>query len=77
MALRFSLKQFHASKGIVYQTSREEMPQQNGRVERCHQHIRNVSCALTFQSQLPRPYCLCVNFKTSLCMLFFFALNQI
>jgi len=35
----FYLKSFLASKGILHQTSCVETPQQNGRVQRKHQHI--------------------------------------
>ncbi|CAJ2636545.1 unnamed protein product [Trifolium pratense] len=52
----FLLDSFYASHGILHQKSCVETPQQNGRVERKHQHLLNVGRALLFQSKLPKSF---------------------
>jgi hypothetical protein len=47
------LKSYFFDQGIIFQTSCTGTPQQNGRVERKHQHILNVARALRFQGSLP------------------------
>ena len=54
--LEFIMPSYYASKGIVHQKSCVYTPQQNGRVERRHQHILNISRALMFQAGLPKKY---------------------
>ena len=49
----FLMHNFYASKGIIHQTSCIETPEQNGIVERKHQHLLNVTRALLFQASLP------------------------
>ena len=44
---------YFASHGIVHQTSCVDTPQQNGRVERKHRHLLEMSRALRFQAHLP------------------------
>lgn len=53
-AMEFTrMKQYFLNEGILFQTSCVGTPQQNGRVERKHQHILNVAPALRFQGNLP------------------------
>ena len=51
------LKQYFLDRGIIFQTSCTETPQQNGWVERKHQHILNVARALPFQGSLLIEFC--------------------
>jgi hypothetical protein len=52
----FRMTIFFQAKSIIYQRSCVDTPQQNGRVERKHQHIMNIAQALMFQSHLPPQY---------------------
>ncbi|CAH9081989.1 unnamed protein product [Cuscuta epithymum] len=49
----FMFSSFYQSNGIIHQLSCVETPQQNGRVERKHQHILQIARSLLFQSCLP------------------------
>jgi hypothetical protein len=52
----FLMNDYYSSLGIIHQTSCVESPEQNGRVERKHQHLLNVGRALLFQSNLPKHF---------------------
>jgi hypothetical protein len=54
--VEFIMPQYYASKGIIHQTTCVETPEQNGRVERKHQHLLNVGRALLFQAKLPKSF---------------------
>jgi len=49
----FQLTYFYRKNGIIHQKTCVETPQQNGILERKHQHILNVARALRFQANLP------------------------
>lgn len=48
-----SVQQFFSDNGILFHSSCSSTPQQNGHVERKHQHILEVARALRFQASLP------------------------
>lgn len=49
----FNLPSFYSSKGIIHQTTCVNTPEQNGLVERKHQHILNLARSLRIQSNVP------------------------
>jgi len=56
MVLNFLCMIFTNLRGIVHQRSCVECPQQNGIVDRKHQHILNVARSLSFQAHLPKNF---------------------
>lgn len=54
--VEFIMHDLFSSKGINHQTTCVETPEQNGVVERKHQHILNITRALLFHSHLPIPF---------------------
>lgn len=47
------LKYFFQKSGIIHETSCVGIPQQNGIVERKHQHILGITRAILYQAHLP------------------------
>lgn len=54
--LEFHLPDLYAVKGIIHQRTCVETPEQNGIVERKHQHLLRVARSLRFQSGFPLKY---------------------
>jgi hypothetical protein len=52
----FNMSVFYQEHGIIHQLSCVETLEQNGRVERKHQHLLNIARSLMFQSKLPLTY---------------------
>lgn len=52
--LELTLKDLYLNQGINHQTSCVDRPQQNAIMERKHQHLLGVTCALLFQSHFPK-----------------------
>ena len=47
------MKKFYQNKGIIHETSYTNTSQQNGAMERKHDHLLNVARVLYFQANLP------------------------
>jgi hypothetical protein len=54
--VEFIMLAFYASKGIMHHTSCVESPEQNGRVERKHQHLLNIGRSLLYQAKIPKMF---------------------
>jgi len=50
------MSNLYEAKGIIHQTSCVESLEQNGLVERKHQHLMNVTRALLFRSCVPSQF---------------------
>lgn len=48
------LKEFYSDIGIIHQKNYVETPQQNGVVERKHQHLFQIARALLYQANVPQ-----------------------
>jgi transposase InsO family protein len=54
--VQFLMHDFFKLKGIIHHTTCVETPQQNGLVERKHQHLLSMCRALMFQASLPKVF---------------------